>query len=79
MSRRPEELPPIFRATQTSKPLFVNPREWAAERIKAAGQKEELFGQSASISTEAAETVKRGRGRPTNLSRLQARIGGEAC
>jgi len=30
ITRRPESLPPVFRAPGSSRPLFVNPQQWVA-------------------------------------------------
>ena len=60
--RRPNELPPIFRASPTSKPLFVNPRAWIMAKVNL--QQEAL---SADRIVAAAVPEKKRRGRPSNL------------
>lgn len=69
INRRPSELPPIFRASRTSKPLFVNPRDWVLERT----QNPHPNPIDTTGSTQLGKTSARKRGRPSNVE-LQRRM-----
>ena len=72
--RRPESLPPIFRAPGSSRLLFVNPRQWVAELlIKQQGQ----AASSAPIQS-VKELKKRGRPSTVELAKRNAALASSA-
>ncbi len=68
--RRPSELPPVFRASPTSKPLFVNPRSWILEKVQHQQRLQEAGFSELRKATDVTE-VRIRRGRPSNLARQQ--------
>lgn len=67
LSRRPESLPPVFRAPGSSKPLFINPRQWVSDLVSS---------EMAPLTLK--NSVKPKRGRPTNAEIAARKAGGES-
>lgn len=75
ITRRPQSLPPIFRAPGSGKPLFVNPQKWVVE-ILLQGEIKENEGKENFLKKLKDEVnhqklndhlIKRGR--PSNASK----------
>jgi hypothetical protein len=65
LTRRPESLPPVFRAPGSSKPLFVNPKQWVAD-LMADKAENQPPAYVALLQKQPQPQPKKKRGRPTN-------------